>query len=196
MGFGDFSFEELIERFSLTVRSVELFPEIPTLEPDPWLIDALERHRNFALVSEKSRCEFIVAPILANAVSLLGSDYFLYSGISLNIDALIGLKGECDFIVAKSQVTVALLTPPLLVVIEAKRDDFDEGIPQCAAQLVAAQRFNAKRREGHRPIFGCVTTGTEWQFLRLHETELLLDRERVPLASLDRIRGILVAIAR
>ena len=49
----------------------------------------------------------------------------------------------------------------LLVVVDAKRNDFEEGWGQCLAELVAAQILNKKPS---RPVYGIVTDGKRWEF--------------------------------
>jgi hypothetical protein len=51
-----------------------------------------------ALLSEKARSEFIVAPVLLVARELSHDTVAIYSGQRLDVDASRGLQGECDFI--------------------------------------------------------------------------------------------------
>jgi hypothetical protein len=85
---------------------------------------------------------------------------------------------------------------PILAVVEAKKADIELGLGQCAAQMVAARRFN-ERAGGAAAgrIYGCVTSGEVWQFVRLDGTDLFLDLERPYITELPRILGILHAIA-
>ena len=126
---------------------------------------------------------------------MLPNECCLYSGIRLDVDSDKGLKGECDFHLSKSPPTPALRAP-LLVVVEAKKNDIEEGLAQCAAQMVAARLFNERHKEVVSAMFGCVTTGEAWQFLRLRERELVVDAERYYLSDVPAILGILVAIMR
>ena len=55
-----------------------------------------------ALVSEKARSEFIVAPILLAVRELSGERIAILSGQRLDVDPDRRLQGECDFILALS----------------------------------------------------------------------------------------------
>lgn len=43
-------------------------------------------------------------------------------------------------------------------------------------------------------IHGCVTTGTDWQFLRLANKDLIIDTDQYYLTAVDKIIGIFVSI--
>ena len=195
MGYGDFTFDSLLTAFDLSIVQAPLFPHVPRIEPSPWLSDTLRKGRSIAFYSEKSRSEFIVAPVLLTCQEMLHNECCLYSGIRLDIDPEKGLKGECDFILAKASPTPALRAP-LLIIVEAKKNDIEAGLGQCAAQMVAARLFNERHKEAVSEMFGCVTTGEAWQFLRLRGQELLVDADRYYLSEVNAVLGILVAVMR
>ena len=65
------------------------------------------------------------------------------------------LSGTPDYIIAaKSPLGKTELETPLVVVAEAKKNDFEQGWGQCLAELVAAQRLN---RDPLFPVYGIVT---------------------------------------
>jgi hypothetical protein len=62
---------------------------------------------------------------------------------------------------------------PLLCVIEAKKDDFEQGLAQCLVEMQACQWQN-RRIDGHtEPIasdantFGIISNGSTWRFCKL-----------------------------
>ena len=67
------------------------------------------------------------------------------------------------------------------------------GIGQCIAQMVGASLFNREAGYEH-PIFGCVTTGETWQFLKLDGNTIFFDQNRYYLNEVDVILGILESI--
>ncbi len=85
------------------------------------------------------------------------------------------------------------------MLVEAKRDNLNSGLRQCIAQMVAAQRFNEAYHHPLPTIYGSVTTGTAWRFLKL-EKQIVTNRcERLPVsprrtnsgdAGLDGTRGL------
>src|SRR5882724_941336 len=141
MGYGDYTFDSLLGAFGLTVAQLPLFTKVAHIAPTDWLTDTLQKGRSIAFYSEKSRSEFIVAPVLLSCQELLKNECCLYSGIRLDVDPDRGLNGECDFILAKAPPTPALRAP-LMIVVEAKKNDIEEALVQCAAQMVAARLFN------------------------------------------------------
>jgi len=114
----------------------------------------------------------------------------IYSGQRLDVDPARSLVGECDFILA-STPPIPRLKAPLLTVLEAKRADIELGLGQCAAQMVAARLFNERAGGVEKPLFGCITTGEIWQFLRLEESEILLDARKL---YIDQVGGILAVL--
>jgi len=193
MSYSDFDFDTLLQQFDLTVTQAPLFGSAERVEPTPWLRDTLNKGHSAALLTEKSRSEFIVAPILLTCRELLRETIHIYSGVQLNVDADKGLKGECDFLLARTPPTPALRAP-LLVVVEAKKNDIEEGLPQCAAQLLGARLFNERHQTPLPRQVGCVTTGEAWQFLSLEGQQLLIDAERYYIDDVGKILGVLVAI--
>ncbi len=176
MAFTDFTLESVESRLGLSVRLGPLFPDAVPAVPPEWLPATLARGRALALVSEKARSEFLVAPILLAVRELSGDRLSIFSGQRLDVDAERALQGECDFILAWSS-SLPRLRSPLTTIVEAKKNDIESGLGPCIAQMVAAQLFNEKAGQNF-PIQGCVTTGEDWQFLRLVESSVVLDSTR------------------
>jgi hypothetical protein len=200
MAFTDFILETVNERFALTPTRSSLFAHLEPCKPSNWLIETLARYQPLAFTSEKSRSEFIIAPILSEARETFLDTFSIYSGQRLDIDTSLGLTGECDFIFAKSP-PVFFLRAPIVSVVEAtmpegafygqeaKKQDVEVGLGQCVAQLLAAQQFNQKHNSEFPVLYGCVTTGEVWQFLRLEDKNLTLDTERFTLDVLPELLG-------
>lgn len=188
MAYSDFNLDKLEERFGVKSRYDRLFEEIVPVVSSDWLRQSLQRASELPLRSEKARSEWIVAPIL-NELRTLNNKYFtIYSGENLNADELNGLNGECDFILAKDIRSVNI-NYPIIQVVEAKKNDLDIGIPQCAAQLIGARLFNQKKGVELDRVYGCVTTGTDWVFLMLTE-QLFVDTKLYYLGDVAEIMGV------
>jgi hypothetical protein len=86
------------------------------------------------------------------------------------------------------------LRGPLIAVVEAKREDLIAGLGQCAASMVAMRLFNERDRTPVPAVYGIVTSGTNWRFLRLAGNRLNIDRPEYYLADAGKIVGILVHI--
>jgi hypothetical protein len=190
MAYTDFTLESAEVELGVTARPGVLFPGLqPVLVPS-WLRDLLCRGMRLALVSEKARSEFIVAPILLAVRELSGDRVAILSGQRLDVDPVRRLLGECDFILALSD-PLPRLRAPLLTVVEAKKNDIEAGLGQCVAQMVAAQLYNERSEQPLPAVYGCVTTGEDWQFLRLAGAVVTIDERRL---YIDNVGGILAAL--
>ncbi len=189
MAYNDFSLADVEQRLGVTVRTVDLFPGLAPRVVPTWLEELLARGRELALLSEKARSEFIVAPILLAVRELTHRAVAIFSGQRLDVNAEQGLVGECDFILAATD-PVPLLRAPLVTIVEARRNDIELGLGQCTAQMIGAQLFNQNAGRPTPVVCGCVTTGDDWQFLRLSERIIAIHR---PLFYLDNLGGILAA---
>ena len=108
----------------------------------------------------------------------------------MNIDAELGLIGRCDFLISRSS-NQTYLDSPIVVAVEAKQDDFRQGINQCIAEMIAARIFNERDGTGIEKIFGCVTTGDVWRFLILDGKSAIIEEKVFELSEVEQIIGIL-----
>jgi hypothetical protein len=193
MSYSDFTLEAVERQLGVTTQEADLFPNLPATPVPDWVPGWLARGTRLALISEKARSEFIVVPLLLAARELSGDTFAIYSGQRLDVDPDKGLVGECDFILAVGPA-LPPLHAPVMTVVEAKKNDIEFGLGQCIAQMVAARKFNQEAGRGASPIYGCVTTGETWQFLRLADGTALLNRQRYYLDNVSQILAVLQAI--
>jgi hypothetical protein len=169
MEYSDFTLEQLKEAFNIN-NQVQVFEEFesvtPVTEISDWLKKSLAIAKELPVRSEKARSELIVTPILIELREMNDKFFTYYSGDILNVDIERGLRGECDFIIAKDAKTFNI-SLPIFSVVEAKKSDISIGIPQCAAQMLGAKIFNEKKGKPLDVVYGCVTTGDDWQFMKL-----------------------------
>lgn len=194
MDYEDFDLPRAQARLNLTIQTAtDLFTEVPPVAPDPAVVTRLTWQSGLALAinTEKARSEWLIAPLLGEVWRLGEGRVSLHSGVPLDVDPAAGLVGRCDFLLGRPP-QLHYVTAPLLVVIEAKNEDIAGGLGQCAAAMVAAQRFNRQRQTGIETIHGCVSDGTEWKFLRLAGTTLVIDLTEYLISQPDRILGILL----
>jgi len=191
MAYSDFSLNQVKKVFGLTEQSVQLFSDVPTLEPSNWLQETLSYSLKLALSSssEKARSEFIIAPILIELERRNLNKLSIYSGENLDVDEDQGLKGECDFILSKGSISLTIQAP-IFSLVEAKKSDIKGGLGQCIAQMLGAQRFNELENNSIPGIYGCVTTGEDWQFLKLEDNFVFVDNQRYYINELGKIVGI------
>ena len=188
MPYNDFTLESAEATLGVTTRPGDLFPGLVPSPVPAWLSESLRRGQQLALVSEKARSEFIVAPVLLAVREASGETVAILSGQRLDVDPERKLVGECDFILMRSE-PVPRLRAPLLTVVEAKKNDIEGGLGQCVAQMVAAQVYNQQAGEPISPIYGCVTTGEDWQFLGLSGSNVTLHRPRLYIADVGSLLG-------
>jgi hypothetical protein len=203
MPYSSFTLKEAQKSFGLDIITSRFCQSASLVAPSTWLSELLQESVELAttLGTEKARSEFIIAPILFELRKSLAPHLGLFSGTDFTVAPEEGLNGICDFLLTRSPVlqtelsTAAsnevLIKAPVIVIIEAKKGDLNGGLGQCAAEMVAAQRFNAEAKEEIKNIYGTVTTGTQWQFLSLTGQKLNIDVTEYVLAPIDRILGIL-----
>ncbi|MGH9841339.1 MAG: hypothetical protein ACREEM_21505, partial [Blastocatellia bacterium] len=80
------------------------------------------------------------------------------------------------------------LETPLVVVAEAKKNDFEQGWGQCLAELIAAQKLNGDAR---LVVYGIVTDGKLWEFGKLREEVFTKNTESYTVDHLARLFGAL-----
>ena len=103
--------------------------------------------------------------------------------------------GYCDYLIARSP-KLYYLEGPLVAVVEAKREDISAGLGQCVAEMVAIQLFNEKEGTPMPVVYGCVTSGNLWRFLKLKGQDLFIDLPEYHHHQVATILGILVSMAR
>ena len=186
---------EVLESFALQLENPSgLFRQTQTVEPSQQLQAALLENTELAVSigSEKAKSELIVTPILLEVRRLVKTNISYFSGISLNVDPSVSLNGECDFIFSRSNNQFEV-SRPVVTLVEAKKNDINFGLGQCAAQMVGAQRFNEQKGTQSPKILGGVTTGEVWKFMLLKEAVLQIDLSDYYLNQLPEILGILVS---
>jgi len=193
MTYSDFTLETVEKRFGVRTLQAALFPSLVPVAVPAWLADLLARGRQLALVSEKARSEFLVAPLLLASRELSNNTLAIYSGQRLDVQPDQGLVGECGFLLARGQ-PVPVLHAPLVAIVEAKKNDVEAGLGQCAAQMIGARLFNEQEGQPLACIHGCVTTGETWQFLRLRLGDLTLDSSRYFIDNVGSILAVFQAI--
>ncbi|MFN0201986.1 MAG: hypothetical protein ACKVTZ_10725, partial [Bacteroidia bacterium] len=163
------------------------------INPSEWLKETLIEGEEIAFFSEKARSEALIFPILMEIRKLNQRQIAIYSGADLQGDVTLGLNGECDFILSKGEQKEEI-DIPLFCMIEAKDQDIKRAIPQCIAQMRGAQLFNEKHKKITPRMWGCVTTGTEWLFLKLEEKVAYIDKKRYYSNKIEEVLGIFQAI--
>ena len=196
MAYSSFTLGKVSRTFHLeTIRRLGIFADIKPVAPSEYLTATLERKLPFALAmgTEKAKSELIVADVLVELCLHFAERVSLFSGIDFNVDASAGLTGVCDFLVSLSPQAFEL-EAPAIILVEAKRDSLTDGLGQCVAEMVAAQRFNADAGNDIPCVYGATTSGINWLFLKLTGQTLSIDMTAYQLAQCSKILGILASM--
>jgi hypothetical protein len=195
MSYADFSLTQVKREFALSEKLVSMFEHVSPCKASSWLTEALDIGMELALStsSEKARSEFIVVPILFEIEKRNRKKFSIYSGEKLDVDQDKGLVGECDFLLSKGPVAHTIQIP-IFALVEAKKNDISSGLGQCTAQMLGAKIYNEMEGNDVSHIYGCVTTGEDWQFLKLIENTLCIERKRYYIDHLEMILGIFQSI--
>ena len=187
--YSSFTYEDL-DKLNLKVQLIQAFIDITPIEPTDFLVQTLDINSRQVLTTEKAKSEFIIAPILYEIARKNKEKVSFFSGYNFNVDKELGLKGFCDFIFTKYP-RITVIKEPVLCVVEAKNDNVEKGIPQCIAEMYAARLFNEKRNKDIKVIYGCVTFGFQWVFLKMENDLVLRDDKIYEFNELPFILGIL-----
>lgn len=198
VAFSDFSIAEVKRRFGIQLdESGDFFAAATPVTPGALLAENLREGIPLALAigTEKARSELIIAPILVEVRRQLAHAVSLFSGVEWNVDPAQGLRGVCDFLLSLSPEQLDI-EAPVITIVEAKKEDMTIGIGQCLAEMVAARIFNERRGQPISTVFGVVTTGNIWKFLRLHENTAFVDVTEYHIKEVERVLGILLSMVR
>ena len=198
MAYNNFSLDMLIHQFGLQIVSAShTFAQAAPVAASTLLMETLADFMPLALQigTEKSRSEFIIAPVLADAWRKLKGAVSLFSGVDFTVDADVGLSGVCDYLFSLTPLQL-VVQAPVVAVVEAKNDNIKTGLGQCMAEMLAAQRFNDRRGLPLPRIYGVVTSGSAWKFMSLQDTTVTVDEAEYHIEQLDTILGILVFMVR
>lgn len=189
MAFSDYkNIAQVQKQFNIKYQENK-FIHAPAYEPPTQFVQELEFYQaNIDIyTSEASRCELIISPILREIYKNYYQQYSFWIQKSITYDEM--LTGTPDYLFAtKSNLGKTVLEFPLVIIVEAKRNDFEQGWGQCLAELVAAQKLN---QDTHRPVYGIVTDSEVWKFGQLIEDQFIKNTENYTIDNLPNLFGAL-----
>jgi hypothetical protein len=193
MAYSDFKLIEVINNFGLKIsESSGLFANINEQECSNLLSTILLENIDLAVAisTEKARSEMIISPVLLDIRRKFNGEISLFSGVDFTVDTKQGLNGFCDFIISLSPEQL-LVRSPVIVIVESKNENLRSGLAQCIAEMVAAQLFNEQNGTPIVTIYGVITIGTIWQFLKLEQKTVSIDLSEYYISDIKKILGIL-----
>ncbi|RKZ89368.1 MAG: hypothetical protein DRR19_11620 [Candidatus Parabeggiatoa sp. nov. 1] len=197
MAYSDFTLKKVKSDFGIkTVENTSVFSAIEAIDISESLIKTLQRNVPLALAinTEKARSELIIINILLELKEKLSDKMSLFSGIDFNVDKDNGLNGFCDYIISGSSEQL-YLEVPVITIVEAKNENINSGLGQCIAEMYAAQLFNKAENQSLSCIYGAITTGDKWKFLKLRKNIAYIDLQSYYMSEIKKVVGILKNMA-
>ena len=167
MAFSNYqSISEVLEAYSIKYEDAAFVVPTSTAPNALFLSELRFSIENIDVYSsEGARTELIISPILRELYKNYVATLAFWVQKPLSADPL--LSGVPDYIFGtKSPLGIKVLGTPLVLIVEAKKNDFEQGWGQCLAELVAAQIIN---KTTAKPVYGIVTDGLLWRIGKLTE---------------------------
>ncbi|KAF0248465.1 MAG: hypothetical protein FD167_2131, partial [bacterium] len=196
--YSQFTLAKVKQQFQLeTEENTNLFADVADVEISDLLQTILAENIPLALSvsTEKARSELIISPILVEVRKLCKHQISLFSGVEFNVDEKQGLAGVCDFIISHSREQL-FVTAPIIMLAEAKNEDFKKGYGQCIAEMLAAREFSIKEAKPLDIIYGAVTIGNLWKFLKLENNIVYIDLAEYHISQIKKIMAILLYLVK
>jgi hypothetical protein len=194
MAFTDFkSIQQVQQNFNIKYTE-ENYIEYDELEPSNTFLEefTFSRQNIDIFSSEAARCENVIYPVIREVYKKYVAQFSLWSHKTLSYDEI--LTGTPDYLItSKSPLGKTILGLPLIVVVEAKQNNFTEGWGQCLAELLAAQKLN---QDETRPVQGIVTDGEVWHFGKLVSQVFIKNETVLAISDLKKIFGAISYLIR
>lgn len=197
MAYSRFTLSKVVENFQLTIIEGDRFlPDVPPISPSALLTDTLKETVPWAIAvsSEKARSEGIINPVLLEVRRRLRGKISVFSGEEFTVQPEVDLTGDVDFLISRSPEQL-FIKIPAVVLVATKTQDLKQALGECVAEMVAAQRFNEQKRLSISTIYGVVTSGTVWRFLKLEQQVITVDLTNYSLPPVEEVLSFLVWMA-
>ncbi|MCB1190600.1 MAG: hypothetical protein H7A23_19900 [Leptospiraceae bacterium] len=191
--YSDFTIQDLQDMFGIKDKIDALNLCRKEVEPSEWLLATFAKHKGLPIASEKAKSEMLITPILLDMHERQPSAFSFFSGYTFEVDKNLALTGRCDYLITK-EIQSTNIEAPIIGIFEAKDDSLDKWYGQCGAEMYAARLFNERQKEDYPVIFGAVTNGFIWQFLKLERNILQIDSETFAIQNLPKLLGALQSL--
>jgi hypothetical protein len=188
MAFGTFkNVQEVARKYQISIQIGQY------LQSSPMALDErFERNLKFDLehtvttISEAAVCDFLIAPVLKEIWRAYSDTLLIWSHATIEVDT--DLSGIPDYLFTQRTPLGLVLEKPILIVVKAKKQDFELGWGQALAALVASQRLNATERA---ELHAIVSTGNSWEFGKLQDSQFVRDPRSFSISDLSTLFGVL-----
>ena len=180
--FSSFTLDEALKK--LQIDQVLLFDvDYDPLPPSTFFEERLRRLDGFDLRGSERAKELLIDAFCEEVIRR-HEQLRIWKAAPLQSDELVG---AVDYLIAPRK---AYLDRPLLCVVEAKKDDFEQGMAQCALEMHACQ-WNNRQVGKAVDIYGIVSNGQGWQFYKLDASGRLFESTHYAISQPDTILGVL-----
>ncbi len=189
MAFSDYrNIAQVQKEFRIKYQEEPFIAAQPLVPPETFLKELRFNLENIdVFTSEASRTELVISPLLREIYKNYADKYSFWIQKPIAYNDM--LSGVPDYLIAtRSELGKTVLESPLVVIVEAKKNDFEQGWGQCLAELVAVQKIND---EASLPIYGIVTDGELWKFGKLTGDTFIRDTEGYTVTAIAELFGAL-----
>lgn len=155
----------------------------PPVKPTDFFHQRLLRLQRFDLESYEEYKKLLIDAICEEALEGLDT-LKVWKGAALEGEKT---NGNLDYLVAERK---RYLERPFLCIVEAKKDNFEQGLAQCLVEMQACQWQNRKD-DKEIDIFGVVTNGDAWRFYKLTKDGNVFETLLYGTGNLERVLGLL-----
>jgi hypothetical protein len=182
--FSSFTYKEAFKQLRITALNRWTISAEPVLISD-FFRQWLERLQRFDLESFE-----VSKTLLIDAICEEGLEGFdrlkVWKGAYLEGETTCG---NADYLIAERR---AYLEGPFVCVIEAKKDDFEQGTAQCLVEMQVCQALNQQLGRVI-DVYGVVTNGEGWKFYRLSVAGQVYETLLHGIAEMPQLLGIVRA---
>lgn len=180
--FSKFKLDEAYKHLNLTQLTpwkINFTPIAPT--------EAFQIHRDRLQVFDVGRSEegkkLIIDAILIEALQPFKRLKF-WKGANLESEIA---HGAADYLMTENR---GYFEAPFLCIVEAKKDDFEQGLAQCLVEMQACQWSNQAITRTI-DVFGIVTNGEGWKFYKFDLAGVVFETLLYSVSDINSILGIL-----
>jgi len=197
MSYSDFNLRQVQNDFGLEIKEqFGFFSKNEVVEISDYFVETLKENIPLAISmnTEKAKSELIISNVLIEVRKIFDRKISFFSGVEFNVDKEKGLNGYCDFLISLSSEQL-FVKSPVIALVEAKNENMIGGLGQCIAEMVASNIFNKNEGNDVPVIYGAVTTGVAWKFIKLVDNLVYIDLKDYSFEETpERVIGILAAM--
>lgn len=180
--FSSFRYKEAFKQLNIDDLLAWQIDYIP-IQPSDFFQERLKRLQCFDLQSYERSKELLIDAICEEAIQRFVT-LKIWKGANLESDSV---AGETDYLIAARK---AYLEAPFICIIEAKKDDFEQGLAQCLVEMQACQ-WNNQQVGKDIDVFGVVTNGEGWKFYKLEVQNNVHETVLYSISDLSSVLGVL-----